>query len=60
MHQAPRPGRDRRRMIDEAYEAFDGTGSRPGISPCLSDFDSVIPLPLGDGTVGVGTTGPDN
>ena len=39
-------------MIDEAYEAFDG--SAPGRHfAVLCDFDiPTIPLPLGDGTVG--------
>jgi hypothetical protein len=40
-------------MIDEAYEAFDGA-SPPRHFAVLCDFDTpAIPLPVGDGTVGV-------
>jgi hypothetical protein len=45
-------------MIDEAYEAFN-TEQPPRHFAVLCDFDTPnIPLPLGDGTVGITTAAP--
>ena len=46
-------------MIDEAYQAF-GTEQPPRHFAVLCDFDTpTIPLPLGDGTVGISTAASD-